>query len=438
MASAPLNKLFERLRRAVRPPAEAASDSRLLERFSRQADEAAFESLLGRHGPMVYGVCRRVLGDTADAEDAFQATFLVLVRKAASLSRREAVASWLYGVARRTALGARRAAARRRAKEAKAVPRAEAAAALRDDSHEVLDQELARLPPKYREVVVLCDLEGQGRKEAAGRLGCPEGTVASRLTRARTLLAGRLARRGLALSAGSLAAVLAEQTSPACVPAALASVTALAAARSAVGQTAIAGLVSARVATLTKGVLQAMLLTNLKRAALGLLAVCALLAGAAVSTRVLTAGPATPPAPPESPRSGPALARADNKDEKPEDRPTTESKVRTLLKERLAAVRQLADRVKELHKRGAAAVEAVRQADLRVFKAELELCETDKERVAVHEKIVRVFKDVEDRVAQLHKQGTAAEGEVLEAKLNRLDAEIALERARSAVATPGK
>jgi RNA polymerase sigma factor (sigma-70 family) len=448
MASAPLNRLFEQLRRAVRPPAEDASDSRLLERFARQADEAAFASLLGRHGPMVFGVCRRVLGDTPDAEDAFQATFLVLVRKAASLRRREAVGSWLYGVARRTALEARRAAAKRRAKETKAAPPAVATAGPRDDLREVLDQELARLPPKYRAVLVLCDLEGEGRVEAAGRLGCPEGTVASRLARARTLLAGRLTRRGFALSAGLLAAVLAQQTSPACVPAALASATALAAPRSAMGQTATAGLISARVATLTKGVLQAMLLTNLKRATVGLLAVCILLAGAAVSTHVLTAGPAgtgqvkepgpaTPPAPPQGPRSGPALARADNKDQAPGDRPANE-KVRVLLKERLAAVRELADRVKELHRRGAASVGAVQQAELRVFKAELEVCDTDKERVGVHDKIVAVFKDIEDHVTQLHKRGAASEGEVLEAKVNRLEAEIGLERARAAAAAPGK
>src|SRR5262249_26019760 len=158
-----------------------------------------------RHGPMVLGVCRRVLDHAHDAEDAFQATFLVLARKAASIVARDTVGNWLYGVAYRTAHKARVAAARRRLKE-RQMSRPEA---LDEDVwrelRPVLDQELNRLPEKYREPVILCDLEGQTRKEAARRLGWPEGTLSGRLSRARVLLAKRLARHGLTLSGGAMA-----------------------------------------------------------------------------------------------------------------------------------------------------------------------------------------------------------------------------------------
>jgi RNA polymerase sigma-70 factor (ECF subfamily) len=184
------------LKRLVgRVAASGRDDGELLERFVCRRDEAAFEALLSRHGPMVLGVCRRVLGNGHDAEDAFQAVFLVLARKAGSVRPPSRVGGWLHGVARRTALEARRAAAVRRTKEAKAVPH-------RNGEHdqalgEALDLELAGLPEAYREVIVLSDLEGRTRKEVAGLLGCPEGTVASRLARARAALAVRLARHGL-------------------------------------------------------------------------------------------------------------------------------------------------------------------------------------------------------------------------------------------------
>src|SRR5262245_28937708 len=241
MASNPLNGLVQQLRRAARAhDAADLGDGELLERYVRCRDEAAFEMLLRRHGPMVLGVCRRVLGNAADAEDAFQATFLVLVRKAASLTARAVLGDWLHGVARRTALSARRACARRRAKEqAMARPDVQGEA-IRDDWLPLLDEELCRLPENYRLPIVLCDLEGKTRREAADRLGWPEGTVAGRLARGRALLAGRLARHGGAVSSSSLAAVLAPSAASACVSEPLLHSTARAASLLAVGPGAAA------------------------------------------------------------------------------------------------------------------------------------------------------------------------------------------------------
>src|SRR5262249_39553350 len=147
--------------------------------------------------PMVLGVCRRVLRNEADAEDAFQATFLVLVKKAASIRPRGMVGNWLYGVAHTTALKARAMRTRRLAKEREAAarPKPEAAAGAWEQLHGLLDQELKALPDKYRAAIVLCDLEGKSVKEAAQQLGCPPGTIGSRLARGRRLLSRRLARR---------------------------------------------------------------------------------------------------------------------------------------------------------------------------------------------------------------------------------------------------
>jgi RNA polymerase sigma factor (sigma-70 family) len=264
---ATLSKAVQQLRKLVLAhPGGDVPDGELLRRFVARQDESAFAALVRRHGPLVLGVCRRILRNRQDAEDAFQATFLVLVRRAGSIRKPASLASWLHGVARRTALTARRAAARRRAKESQVMPRADRAAEAPADLAAVLDEELAGLPEKYREAIVLCDLEGRPRREAARVLGCAEGTVASRVARGRALLAGRLARRGPALSAGALALLLAQGAAPACVPAALVGSTVKAALLVAAGKAAAAGALAAPVAALMEGVLKAMLLNKLKAA----------------------------------------------------------------------------------------------------------------------------------------------------------------------------
>jgi RNA polymerase sigma factor (sigma-70 family) len=249
---------------ALRRDGAGLTDGQLLECFLARQDEAAFEALVRRHGPMVLGVCRRVLRDFHDAEDAFQATFLVLARKAASVG---SLGPWLHGVAYRTALRVRTMNARRRAHEQRARELARPESSAGDGWQELLphlDEELERLPERYRVAVVLCDLEGMTRRDAARQLGVPEGTLSGRLTRARRLLARRLARYGLAPSAACLSTVLAERATAACVTSALAASTAQAAALASGGGVLAAGTVPVRVATLTEGVMKTMLLSKLK------------------------------------------------------------------------------------------------------------------------------------------------------------------------------
>jgi RNA polymerase sigma factor (sigma-70 family) len=248
-------------------PADA-TDKLLLERFTRQQDEAAFAALVRRHGPMVLGVCQRILHDPHDAEDAFQATFLVLVRKTGSLARPELLANWLYGVAYRTALNARAAAARRRAYQRPVVDLPIEVTPDVDwhDLRPVLDEEVNRLPDRYRVPFVLCYLEGMTNDEASEHLRCPKGTILSRLSRARERLRARLARRGLTLSAGFFAAVLSEKLVLAAPSAALADSATRAAMQFAAGEAATAGAVSAKAAALTTEVLRAMFLAKLKTA----------------------------------------------------------------------------------------------------------------------------------------------------------------------------
>ncbi len=216
--------LLRHVRTLVEPP-PAASDRDLLHRFARHRDEDAFAALLRRHGPMVLRVCRRFLAAEADAEDAFQAVFVTLARKAGAVRWRDSAAGWLYGVACHAALRVRLAAARRRRHElAGAAPRgtdplAEMSAR---ELLSALDEALTGLPEKYRDPLVLYYLEGMTREEVAERLGCPLGTLKGRLARGKELLHAALERRGLSLSALLAAALVGRGAAGAAVPQALA------------------------------------------------------------------------------------------------------------------------------------------------------------------------------------------------------------------------
>jgi RNA polymerase sigma factor (sigma-70 family) len=247
--------------------AEAAGleDAQLLERYLTSRDEGAFAMLVRRHGPMVLGVCQRILSNAHDCEDAFQATFLVLLRKARSLRKKELLANWLYGVAHRTALNARSQSARRREYQRNILEPPATTDFLdetaRRDLRSMLDEELSRLPAKYRAPVVLCYLEGKTFAEAAVQLGWPAGTVSGRLARARAMLRRLLTRRDAAISAGWEAFML-QPASPAVLPASLVNSTLKMAASFAAGSGAAA--IPGPVAVLSEGVIKAMFLTKVK------------------------------------------------------------------------------------------------------------------------------------------------------------------------------
>ncbi len=258
-------QLLPLLRRLGAPAAE--TDRALLERFVGQRDGEAFAALVRRHGPMVLAVCRRLLRHGHDADDAFQAVFLLLVRKADLLRRPEQLGPWLHGVARRVALKARALAPRRREEPLTDSPAAPAPDDLVwRDLRPVLDDAIRSLPAKYRAPVVLCYLEGMTQAEAARQLGCPPGTVATRLIRARDQLRARLVRRGVTLSAGVLAAALAGATEASVPPVLL--------------KTIVRGLLSpsaipSHVTALTEGVCRVMLMEKLRFVVMALVAAAA-------------------------------------------------------------------------------------------------------------------------------------------------------------------
>jgi RNA polymerase sigma factor (sigma-70 family) len=194
MATIQANTILRQVRRwAARQGSSGAADAELVRRFVVQRDEAAFEILVHRHGPMVLRVCRGVLRDRHDADDAFQATFVLLARKAGTLRRSDVVGGWLHGVARRVALKARVESARRRAREKQVTPvspKEPLADITVREAQAILDEELARLPEKYRTPLILCCLEGQTRDEAANELACSPGSLKDRLERGRELLRG--------------------------------------------------------------------------------------------------------------------------------------------------------------------------------------------------------------------------------------------------------
>jgi RNA polymerase sigma factor (sigma-70 family) len=262
MAGLPLSLLVRRLDGRLSAAPHGGSDGQLLECFVTAREEEAFGALLQRYGPMVLHVCRRVLPERHDAEDAFQATFLLLLKKASTIRKRESVASWLHGTAYRLAVHLRRQSTRRKVREQKS---GRSAPPTREPGYEaawrelqgVLDEELARLPDRYRAPLLLCYFQGKTQEEAARQLGWPLGTVRSRVARARDALRERLARRGLAIPAVLFGAALATQPAGAAVPASLAKATLDAVLGVAAGRPAV-GLVSAQATALAEGALTTM------------------------------------------------------------------------------------------------------------------------------------------------------------------------------------
>jgi RNA polymerase sigma factor (sigma-70 family) len=307
MATAPFGTLLRHIEKAK---AGQGSDRELLDDFAGRGSEAAFAALVSRHGPMVLRAARRVLGHEQDAEDAFQATFLVLARNAGSIRKRESVASWLHGVAYRTAMKAKRSAARRRDHEARLRAVAPPAPGPTwDEVQAVLDEQVQQLPACFREAFVLCVLEGKSTADAAAELLCKEGTVKSRVNRARRALQRQLSRRGIKLTALLAALSVAESASRAAVPAGLARATIRLGPLAAAGEPA-AGAIPAHVAALAAGVTRAMSTGKLKVATAVLLAVGLVAAGAGALAHRAMAGGGRPAESPPSTAEGPKPAAA--------------------------------------------------------------------------------------------------------------------------------
>jgi RNA polymerase sigma factor (sigma-70 family) len=311
MVSRELARVVRHLRRLARPADEAArTDAELVKTFAERHDEAAFEALLTRHGPMVLGLCQRLLRNSHDAEDAFQATFLVLVRKAGSLRERDLLGNWLYGVAYRIAVRLRASNARRQARERLDSDRAAGATCPEPRDQELgwlLQEELGRLPDKYRRPVVLCYVEGHTNEEAARQLSWPLGTVKGRLTRARELLRRRLTRRGVQLSSAALAAALSQTPVQALPPPLIVSTVKVAQAL-ATGKAAALGGLSPAVLALVQGFLSAARIARATRLTVLAVTLAVLMPGAGL----LLSGPVG-----ENPPAAKALARAQTPDAKP-------------------------------------------------------------------------------------------------------------------------
>jgi RNA polymerase sigma factor (sigma-70 family) len=416
-----LGTLLRHLRGRGSDAGREAPDGQLLERFVAERDESAFAALAQRHGPLVWGVCCRVLDHAQDAEDAFQATFLVLARKAGSIARHDSVRSWLYGVAHRVAVRARANRSRRRSRECRLEPQTAADSRREDGTKEllpILDEEIGRLAEKYRLAIILCCLEGKTDAEAARQLGCPRATVATRLARAREQLRRRMTRRGLAVPAATFAAVLSPAAAPA-APAALAQSVTRAAVVLAAGQALSPGLIPAEVLTLTKEVCNAMFVSKLKLLVV-LFAVVVLATGLGVAS---SQPPPTDPVPKERPPAPPEVVKPAAP--APDTRPA-------LLKEKVSIAESGFRVVWERYTAGKSIEEEVYNWSKRWLDAEREASTTKAGQIAALEAHLGRIQELEKLIKLKHEVGRATVVDMTLAQFARVEAELWLAEARTA------
>ena len=407
----------------------------LLERFVARRDEVAFEALVARFGPMVLGICRRSLDDSHDVEDAFQATFLILVKKAATIRDGDLVGNWLYGVAYRVAARSR-AQARRRSRELIGVEET-AESPVRTSMSEklelqaVLDEELSRLPEKYRAPLVLCNLQGQTYEEAARRLKCPIGTIRSRTAKARELLRSRLVRRGFAPSAAMLSTTLMPKATQAAVSPALFELTLTTAAQFAAGNAVAAGAVSASVLTLTREVLRAMLISKLHWAAITVVAVGALATGTGVVVggqgNQTVAAQAKEQARPSGDAKPGELSKKASENDNPEIPPY--QLVAGLARSRFAAAKEVRDTAYRLFMGGEITSDKFYATVVRYNDAELATTHDQNDRLLILRRNFEGMTLIEGIVKDLFKKDQNTKADVKLAEFYRLDAAIQLAEA---------
>ncbi len=450
MSAGQRSTLLVYLRRLVGASATDRSDADLLERFAAKREESAFEALLHRHGPLVWNVCRRVLTEEHAAEDAFQATFLVLVRKARSVSKQASIRSWLHGVALRVALRARQQEQLRQRRE-RETPMRHPGEATWQDVRPILDEEIQRLPEKYRLPLILCYLEGQTNDEAARLLNCPRGTIATRLARARERLRSRLLRRGVTLSMGTLSALLTDNAMSETVPSLLLAQTAKA---------TLMGAASASIITLTEGVLHTMFLSKVKMVSVFALALAAI-TGAGVGAYYLHAQappdqvrPSKPPKIPDVQVPGVLVgdqnqdlrkeaeellkkldeAALDNKAVgKPEERFQKLLQVRRDMAALEMAIRYELYRagVNEPGNSNPVTLHLAIDATKHLLKAELELSKEKAERVKARENYLKMIKEIVKISTAQFRVGRISRGAFISTLYEQSDAEIELEREKA-------
>jgi RNA polymerase sigma factor (sigma-70 family) len=396
----------------------------LLKRYaSREGDsaESAFTALVERHGPMVFRVCRTILGDEHGAQDAFQATFLILARRADSLWVRDTLGPWLYGVACRTSAGARSALARRRTHERKAAERSPrlVEGPEWDDSGPVLHEEVNRLPDRYRAAVVLCYLEGLTHEQAAERLRCPVGTVRSRLATGRERLRRRLSRRGFGTSAAILDASMATRGSSDPILQSL--IEASVRNASVFLGTSAAGLVPASVLALTERGTKVMLIAQLRTVSAALL----VFGGGSIGLLAMaqrgpdSPAPAGAPSAPAAPEPGIAKSAPANR----ADRPIEKPKWRALAEARIETVREILNQQMRLARSGEIGFDEVPPWSLRLMEVRLRLAATATERLAAIREHLDRMTSVELLLKRAFQSGQTKFADVLKAKYYRLEAE---------------
>ncbi|WP_337176833.1 sigma-70 family RNA polymerase sigma factor [Paludisphaera sp.] len=422
----PLGRLLER------GTCTGTDDARLLERYARSGDREAFAALAARHGPMVMGVCRRILAEPSDVDDAYQATFLVLIRRAGTLGPGDVLSAWLHGVATKVARRARMDRARRRARERDGLA---VEPAREPDSRdfalrEVIDQEVERLPWRYRAPVVLCYLEGLTHEEAAARLSWPVGSVKGRLARARSLLGSRLSRRGVTAGAGAIAL---EGLASAAVPDALAAAVALAAGRVAAG-VAWNSVLSYPVVRLAKGACASMIATNSTVAALAAAALAVAMGVGAAAAR--SDGPTPPePAPPPlaatvsddpaTPEPAPPSVAEPSPDEEPTRGPGgTERRQATSADRLLAAARDAFREASGDRARGGDSLDRAYRASRLWLDARLaRATDADEREAAFVEHLDRIRTVARSELAGTRARGSSASG-AAEARAMLAEAEL--------------